>query len=248
MISKYTPSFPLFRNHHQELYIIMTLWSSVSLNNGNSPIMEQLIFFHDHTIIIITNIIVIISYLITQIILNNLSNRFLFENHNIEIIWTLLPAILLLFIALPRLRLLYLVDEIFNPALTIKIIGHQWYWSYEYSDFEIEFDRFLIPTESLELDSFRLLDVDNRIIVPFNLNTRLLVSSFDVIHSWTIPALGVKIDAVPGRINQINFLAYRPGLFFGQCREICGANHSFIPICLEISSIHNFYNWIKTNN
>lgn len=223
----------------------MSFWNSISFPDANSPIIEQLIFFHDHTIIIIINIIVLISYLILKIIFNNLYNRFLFENHKIEIIWTFLPAILLVFIALPRLRLLYLVDEIFNPAIRLKIIGHQWYWSYEYSDFNIEFDSFIIPDNELNENIFRLLDVDNRVIIPFNLNSRLLITSFDVIHSWTVPSLGIKIDAIPGRINQINFLAYRPGLFFGQCREICGANHRFIPICLEITSIDNFWNWIK---
>lgn len=225
----------------------MTLWNSIWVNNANSPLMEQLIFFHDHTIIIIVNIIILISYLIRNIFINKIYNRFLFEHHKIEIIWTLIPAIILIFIALPRLRLLYLVDELFDPSLSIKIIGHQWYWSYEYSDFDIEFDRFIIPVSDFDLDFFRLLDVDNRILSPFNINTRLLISSFDVIHSWTIPALGIKIDAVPGRINQINFLAYRPGLFFGQCREICGANHRFIPICIEITNINNFINWVFKN-
>nr|YP_009710904.1 cytochrome c oxidase subunit II [Tinaminyssus melloi]QGA47507.1 cytochrome c oxidase subunit II [Tinaminyssus melloi] len=225
----------------------MSFWNTINFMDANSPIMEQLIFFHDHTMIIMINIMMIISYLMAKIMFNNLYNRFFYENHKMEMTWTFMPAILLIFIAIPSLRLLYLVDEMFNPAMTIKITGHQWYWSYEYSDLNWEIDSFMIPDFESKNNNFRLLDVDNRLTIPFNMNLRLLVTSFDVIHSWTIPSLGVKIDAVPGRINQINFLAYRPGLFFGQCSEICGANHSFMPICMEVTSLNNFMLWGKHN-
>lgn len=151
-----------------------------------------------------------------------------------------------MFIALPSLRLLYLLDEIRTPSLTLKTVGHQWYWSYEYSDFNsIEFDSYIIPQNELNNNNFRLLEVDNRIILPINLKIRILISAADVIHSWTIPSLGVKVDGTPGRLNQTNFLINRPGLFFGQCSEICGANHSFIPIVIERVNLNNFINWIK---
>nr|YP_010535560.1 cytochrome c oxidase subunit II [Alectorobius guaporensis]UYB78342.1 cytochrome c oxidase subunit II [Alectorobius guaporensis]UYB78355.1 cytochrome c oxidase subunit II [Alectorobius guaporensis] len=223
----------------------MMTWSNIAFPNANSPIMEQLIFFHDHSMIIIILITIVTLYMIMNIIFNTFKSRFLMEGQEIEILWTIIPAIILVYIALPSLRLLYLMEEAFFPSMSMKVIGHQWYWSYEYSDFNIEFDSFMLPSESMNNSSFRLLDVDNRLIVPFNSNLRLLITSSDVIHSWTIPSLGVKVDAVPGRLNQISSQVNRPGLFFGQCSEICGANHSFMPISMEITSIKNFFNWIK---
>lgn len=180
---------------------------------------------------------------------NSFTNRFLLRGQTIEIIWTVIPAIVLMFIALPSLRLLYLLDEIRIPSITLKTIGHQWYWSYEYSDFiNIEFDSYIIPVNDINISNFRLLDVDNRIILPINLKIRILISAADVIHSWTIPSLGVKVDGAPGRLNQTNFLINRPGLFFGQCSEICGANHRFMPIVIERVNLKTFINWIKTFN
>lgn len=168
------------------------------------------------------------------------------EGQIIEIIWTILPAVTLIFIALPSLRLIYILDEVRNPVLTVKIIGHQWYWSYEYSDFkQIEFDSYIIPTNDLKSYNFRLLDVDNRIVIPFESPIRIIVTSSDVIHSWTIPSIGVKIDATPGRLNQARLITRRPGLFFGQCSEICGANHRFIPIVIERISTKYFIKWIS---
>jgi len=156
-----------------------------------------------------------------------------------------LPAIILLFIAFPSLRILYLIDEIRNPLITLKRIGHQWYWKYEYSNFlNIEFDSYIQPQI---INKFRLLEVDNNIIIPINCQIRVLVTAADVLHSWTIPRLGVKIDATPGRLNQTNFFINRKGLFYGQCSEICGANHSFIPILLERTNFKNFIKWIKIN-
>nr|AIZ58532.1 cytochrome c oxidase subunit II [Reticulinasus faini]UYB78017.1 cytochrome c oxidase subunit II [Reticulinasus faini] len=224
----------------------MTTWSNISFPNSNSPIMEQMIFFHDHSMMIIILITIITFYMIFNIISNSFKSRFLMENQEIEILWTIIPAIILIYIALPSLRLLYLMEESFYPNMSMKVIGHQWYWSYEYSDFNIEFDSFMIPNESMNKSSFRLLDVDNRMIIPFNTNLRILISSSDVIHSWTIPSLGVKMDAVPGRLNQISTQTYRPGIYFGQCSEICGANHSFMPISMEITSLTNFMNWMKS--
>jgi len=223
----------------------MITWSTIIFPNANSPIIEQIIFFHDHSIIILVLITILITYIIINIICNKFTNRYLLEGQDIETIWTILPAVILIFIALPSLRLLYLIEESFEPSLSIKIIGHQWYWSYEYSDFNIRFDSFIVPQTEINKDTFRLLDVDNRILIPYNINTRFLITSADVIHAWTIPSLGVKVDAVPGRLNQLTASSTRPGLFFGQCSEICGANHSFIPITIEVTSINNFITWVK---
>nr|UKG18977.1 cytochrome c oxidase subunit II [Dendrolimus punctatus] len=224
----------------------MATWSNLNLQNGASPLMEQIIFFHDHTLIILIMITILVGYLMINLFFNKYINRFLLEGQMIELIWTILPAITLIFIALPSLRLLYLLDELNNPLITLKSIGHQWYWSYEYSDFfNVEFDSYMIPSNELTLNGFRLLDVDNRIVLPLNNQIRIMVTATDVIHSWTIPALGVKVDANPGRLNQTNFFLNRPGLFFGQCSEICGANHSFMPIVIESVPINNFINWIN---
>lgn len=224
----------------------MATWSNFGLQDRASPLIEQLNFFHDHTILILTIITILVGYLIIILCFNTFTNRFLLHGQTIEVIWTILPAVVLIFIALPSLRLLYLLDEVRNPAITLKTIGHQWYWSYEYSDFlNIEFDSYIIPTNELQINGFRLLDVDNRIILPINNQIRILVSAADVLHSWTVPALGVKVDATPGRLNQTNFLINRPGLFFGQCSEICGANHSFIPIVIERVPTNYFIKWIS---
>nr|YP_010329989.1 cytochrome c oxidase subunit II [Theretra alecto]UNP54919.1 cytochrome c oxidase subunit 2 [Theretra alecto] len=224
----------------------MATWSNLNLQNGTSPLMEQIIFFHDHTLIILIMITILVGYLMLNLFFNKYINRFLLEGQMIEMIWTILPAITLIFIALPSLRLLYLLDELNNPLITLKSIGHQWYWSYEYSDFHnIEFDSYMIPSNELNSNNFRLLDVDNRIILPMNNQIRIMVTAADVIHSWTIPSLGVKVDANPGRLNQTNFFINRPGIYYGQCSEICGANHSFMPIVIESISIKNFINWIN---
>lgn len=223
----------------------MTTWSSLGIQDRNSPIIEQLNFFHDHSLLILILVTTLVGYLIITLFFNQLNNRFLLHGQTIEVIWTILPAIVLLFIAFPSLRILYLLDEINNPAISLKTIGHQWYWRYEYSDFNnIEFDSYMLPSNNL--DSFRLLDVDNRIILPINNQIRILVTATDVLHSWTIPSLGVKIDANPGRLNQTNFFINRPGLYFGQCSEICGANHSFIPIVIESVPSNFFVKWIKS--
>nr|WNO18682.1 cytochrome c oxidase subunit II [Pintara tabrica melli] len=223
----------------------MATWSNFNLQNSASPLMEQIIFFHDHTLIILIMITILISYLMMSLFFNKYINRFLLEEQMIELIWTILPTITLIFIALPSLRLLYLLDELNNPLMTLKSIGHQWYWSYEYSDFmNIEFNSYMIQSNDHK-NNFRLLDVDNRIILPMNNQIRILITATDVIHSWTIPSLGIKVDANPGRLNQTNFFINRPGIFFGQCSEICGANHSFMPIVIESISIKNFINWIN---
>nr|WJW73790.1 cytochrome c oxidase subunit II [Pseudomicrodon sp.] len=227
----------------------MATWSNLNLQDSNSPLMEQLSFFHDHTLLIIMMITIMVGYMMIMLFSNQLTNRFLLHGQTIELIWTILPAIILFFIALPSLRLLYLLDEINEPLLTLKTIGHQWYWSYEYSDFmNIEFDSYMIPTNEISTENFRLLDVDNRVILPMNSQIRILVTTTDVIHSWTIPSLSVKIDGSPGRLNQTNIFMNRPGLMYGQCSEICGTNHSFMPIVIESIPMNFFIKWISNLN
>nr|AGJ84204.1 cytochrome c oxidase subunit II [Eriosoma sp. 22383]AGJ84208.1 cytochrome c oxidase subunit II [Eriosoma sp. 23031] len=219
-------------------------WMKLSFQNSNSPLMEQLIFFHDHTIFIIIMIMCMITYLMMFIMNNKFINIKISENQLIELIWTIIPPIILIFIAMPSLHLLYLMDEIKSPILTIKIFGHQWFWSYEYSDFmNINFESYLI--NDLTQEKFRLIEVDNKTVLPYKFNIRLLISSDDVIHSWTIPSLAIKMDAIPGRMNQINMFMNRPGLYFGQCSEICGINHSFMPIQIESINLNKFIYWIK---
>nr|YP_009433259.1 cytochrome c oxidase subunit II [Phymata americana]AGO27989.1 cytochrome c oxidase subunit II [Phymata americana] len=224
----------------------MATWSNINLQDSSSPLMEQMTFFHDHALMILVGITILVGYTMMSAMNNKLLNRNLLEGQTIELIWTTLPAITLVFIALPSLRLLYLMDEVNNPMITIKAVGHQWYWSYEYSDFKnLEFDSYMKPTNELEENEFRLLEVDNRTILPMNTQVRILVTAADVLHSWAIPSLGIKIDGAPGRLNQGSINLSRPGLLFGQCSEICGANHSFMPIVVESVSLKQFMNWLK---
>nr|YP_009692493.1 cytochrome c oxidase subunit II [Limnogonus intermedius]QEH58918.1 cytochrome c oxidase subunit II [Limnogonus intermedius] len=226
----------------------MTTWSQINMQDANSPIMEQLMFFHDNTMIILIMITVMILWIMIKMIFNKNINRYMMENQMIEIIWTVIPALILVLIALPSLKILYMMDEIKSPTITIKAIGHQWYWSYEYSDFKnIEFESYMKPTNEIEKNEFRLLETDNRIILPMNNQIRILVTATDVLHSWTIPSLGIKIDAIPGRLNQGSIFINRPSIMYGQCSEICGANHSFMPITMESVTTKQFISWLKNN-
>lgn len=210
----------------------MPVWGFLYFQDGVSYVIEHLIFFHDYTIAIIIIIIFLVGYILVGSYVNKSYNLGLFEGQELEIIWTILPAIFLVFIAFPSLRLLYLIEESELYDITIKLLGRQWYWSYEYRDFDLRvFDSYIL-NENERI--FRLLYVDNCLVVPENSSIRVIVSGADVIHSWTIPSLGVKADAIPGRLNQLSLNFNRVGLFFGECSEICGANHSFIPIIIMV--------------
>nr|ALO70988.1 cytochrome c oxidase subunit 2 [Pselaphinae sp. 3 EF-2015] len=216
------------------------------IQDSISPLMEQLVFFHDHSLLILLIITSMVSYMMINLFFNKFNYRYLLDNQIIEMIWTIIPAFILIFIALPSLQILYLLDEMINPIITIKTIGHQWYWSYEYTDFKnIEFDSYMISQNDMNINNFRLLDVDNRLVIPYNSQIRMMVTAQDVLHSWTIPSISVKIDAVPGRLNQTNFFINKTGIYFGQCSEICGANHSFMPITLESISMNFFIKWMS---
>nr|YP_009318364.1 cytochrome c oxidase subunit II [Omphalius nigerrimus]AOZ71845.1 cytochrome c oxidase subunit II [Omphalius nigerrimus] len=223
----------------------MALWGQLGFQDAASPLMEQLIFLHDHAMLVLILIITVVGYVAVSLVTSPFISRNEVDGQELETIWTILPAVFLVFLGLPSLRLLYLLDEVGPCALTIKSVGHQWYWSYEYSDFlNIEFDSYMIPSDELDSGQFRLLEVDHRAVVPVNANIRVLVSSADVIHSWTVPSLGVKADAIPGRLNQLSLFIQYPGVFYGQCSEICGANHSFMPIVLEAVEIDDFAGWV----
>nr|AND97160.1 cytochrome c oxidase subunit II [Theopompa sp. FY-2016a] len=224
----------------------MATYVSLGLQDSSSPLMEHLMYFHDHSMFIITMIVMTVGYLMLALMINKFMDRHVMDGQFLEILWTILPAVVLVFIALPSLRILYLIDENNNPTLTLKTIGHQWYWSYEYSDFSnIEFDSYMTPQNEMKSHNIRLLEVDNHTSLPMNTLTRILITSEDVIHSWTVPSVGVKADATPGRLNQATFWFNRPGVFYGQCSEICGANHSFMPIVMESTSTNDFLNWIS---
>lgn len=168
----------------------------------------------------------------------------------IEVVWTIIPALILVAIAVPSFALLYSVDERVDPALTVKVVGHQWYWSYEYSDY-VEgkeggraFDSYMLPDDELTTGQLRLLEVDHRLGRPIDTHIRRIVTAADVLHSWTIPSFGVKIDACPGRLNQVSRFVTRPGVYYGQCSEICGVNHGFMPIAVEAMTLTDYMTWL----
>ena len=180
-----------------------------------------------------------------------ISNKYLNHGTLIELIWTITPALILILIAFPSFKLLYLMDEVTDPSLSILVEGHQWYWSYQYPDFLnsdeefIEFDSYLVPESDLEEGALRLLEVDNRVIIPELTHVRFIITAADVIHSFAMPALGIKVDAYPGRLNQASVLINREGTFYGQCSEICGILHSSMPIVVESVSLEKFLSWLQ---
>ena len=157
-----------------------------------------------------------------------------------------------MFVAVPSFALLYSVDEIIDPAVTIKAVGHQWYWSYEYSDYcadgsePIAFDAYMLPEEDLEPGNLRLLEVDNRVVLPVDTHVRLIITAADVLHCWAMPSFGVKMDACPGRLNQTSIFIKREGTYYGQCSEICGVNHGFMPIVVDAVSLEDYIRWISS--
>lgn len=237
-------------------YDVAEKWQ-LGFQDPSSPIMEEIINFHHYIFIYLVFILVGVSYFLTQIVRTftktkrYISHKFLIHGTTLELVWTITPALILACIAYPSFKLLYLMDQIMEPAITIKAIGHQWYWSYEYSDYAnqdgttINFDSIMLSEDELETGDFRLLEVTNNVVVPVNTHVRVIVTAADVLHSWAVPSLGVKMDAIPGRLNQTSFLATREGLFYGQCSEICGANHAFMPIVVEVVSLKDYCEYIS---
>ena len=213
--------------------------------------MEDLVWFHDYMLLpIITAITVFVLFLVVYACIryraarNPVASQ---TSHNtfIEIIWTLVPCLILIVMAVPSLKLLYEQDEIPPADVTIKAVGYQWYWGYEYPDENIIFDSYMIEEKDLKPGQPRLLSVDNEIVVPVNKVVKVLITANDVLHAWALPSFGVKRDAVPGRINETWFKADRTGTFYGQCSELCGIKHAFMPITVNVVSQEEYVKWLK---
>lgn len=217
-----------------------------------SPLMEELNNFHHFLLWIIGIIVLIVTLLLGYVCVkfnakaNPVPAKF---SHNvlIESIWTIIPVIVLIFIAIPSFKVLSMMEKTPANEMTIKVVGYQWYWHYIYPDHgNIEFDSYLITKENLKLGQKRLLEVDNRIVLPENTVVKFLITAGDVIHSFAVPALGIKTDAVPGRTNETWTKVLKKGVYYGQCSELCGVNHGFMPIAIEVVSKEEFQQWIAT--
>lgn len=232
---------------------VPTPWG-VRLQDAATPNQEGIHELYDHIMFYLALILGLVSYILYVIIKDFKNNKFAYKylRHGqiLEIIWTIFPAIILLLIAFPSFILLYLCDEVLTPAMTIKVVGLQWYWKYEYSDFisdtgeTIEYESYIVPDDMLEEGQLRLLDTDTSIIVPVDTHVRFIVTANDVIHSFTVPSLGLKVDATPGRLNQVSALIQRTGVYYGQCSELCGVNHALMPIKVECVPISDFVEWL----
>lgn len=232
-----------------------TAWQ-LGFQDPATPIAEGIIHFHHDLRRIRLGVVAFVGWMLFRCLSHFRADRNpvpsdVVHGTVIEIVWTLIPAFILVGVAVPSFSLLYAVDEIVDPALTLKVVGHQWYWSYEYSDYtsesgdSIDFDSYRIPDSDLEEGNLRLLEVDNRVVLPVDTHVRLIITSADVLHSWAVPSFGVKLDACPGRLNQVSRFAKREGVFYGQCSEICGTNHAFRPIAVEVVSLADYVSWIS---
>lgn len=222
-----------------------------------TAIAESIIELHDIIMFYMVIVLTLVTYILYSIITsfnnnkNPISYKYMIHGTTLEVIWTIFPAVVLIFIALPSFVLLYLSDEVIDPAMTIKAIGYQWYWVYEYSDFindsgeTIQLESYIIPDDLLEEGQLHSLDVDNRLVAPIDTHIRIVVTANDVIHDFTVPSLGFKVDACPGRLNQISAIIQREGVFYGQCSELCGSAHSSMPIVIEAVTLPKFLEWLN---
>ena len=208
----------------------MIFWGIYSLQDALRVTIEQIVYFHDYLMMVILIIMCIVGYFLGFVLFTKTFSSRIVADHLVESVWTILPIVVLIFLVYPSIYLLYLVDERRVEFLcTLKVIGHQWYWRYKIDGlFSLDIDSYLDRESAV-----RLIDVDNRVVVPAQEHIRALITSRDVLHSWALPALGVKIDAIPGRLNQFVFIVILNSVIHGQCSEICGVNHSFIPIVIE---------------
>ncbi len=205
---------------------------------------EFLSYFHDYMLVLLTFIILYVSYWFVLVITHKSVRRFDLDSHLLEMVWTVLPIGFLLLIALPSLYLLYLTEDFADYSVCVKAIAHQWYWEYEYASFGVLYDSYIL-TDAVD-GSFRSFDVDNRVFLPVGMRSMVVVTSADVLHSWAVPSLGVKVDAIPGRLNYLNIMPLSVGVYYGQCSELCGANHSFIPIVVESVALSDILLHVKT--
>jgi cytochrome c oxidase subunit 2 len=214
--------------------------------------MYAIIDLHDRIIFYLLIILAVVIWFLVSSFLNTDHMAHLHHGNVLELLWTITPAVILWAIGLPSLRLLYMMDEILDPELSVKVMGNQWYWSYEYSDYvdsgvSIAFDSFMIGDADLELGDLRVLAVDNYLVLPINTSIRLLISSNDVIHSFALPSLALKSDAIPGRLNATGLIINRPSTFYGQCSELCGVLHGFMPIGLHAVNIPSYLNFLESH-
>jgi cytochrome c oxidase subunit 2 len=216
-----------------------------------SPVKAYIEWFHDLLLWIITVITVFVLGLLIYTMVRFRASRNpaptrTAHNTLLEVAWTAIPVLILVVIAIPSFKLLYLGDRTQNSDMTVKVVGHQWYWSYEYPDQgELKFDSYMVPESDIKPGQQRLLEVDNRVVVPAGTNVRILVAGTDVIHSWFVPSLGVQIYAVPGRLNETWVNVTKPGVYYGQCNQICGINHAYMPIAVEALSKEDFARWVE---
>ena len=217
-----------------------------------SPTMEQITDFHNLLLIVITLITIFVLGLLLYVMYRfsekrNPNPSRTTHNTVVEVLWTVIPVVILVIIAIPSFKLLYYADRAEDAEMTIKAIGHQWYWSYEYpDDGNFTFDAFMVEEADLQDGQHRLLDTDNYVVLPINTKIRLLIAADDVLHSFALPAMGVKLDAVPGRINETWVEITREGTFYGQCSEICGSGHSYMPIAVKAVSKEDYAAWVET--
>ena len=216
-----------------------------------SSSMRDIDKFHDLLLVISIAIAVVVLALLLYVVWRfsekrNPTPSQTTHNTLLEVAWTILPIIILVIIAIPSFKLLFFTDRIENADLTLKAIGRQWYWSYEYPDHgNFTFDANMIQTKDLKGDQRRLMETDNRVVLPVGKNVRLLFTASDVLHSWAVPAFGLKLDAVPGRLNETWVRVEKEGVYYGFCSELCGVNHSYMPIAVEVVSQERFDAWIK---
>ena len=215
-----------------------------------SKSMSDIVLFHDYMLLpIITAITVFVLFLVIYACIrfratkNKIASQ---TSHNttIEIVWTLVPCLILIIMAVPSFKVLYSQDRVPPADVTVKAIGYQWYWGYEYPDENIIFDSYMIEDKDLKANQPRLLSVDNEVVVPVNKNIKVLITANDVLHAWALPSFGVKRDAVPGRINETWFKADRTGTFYGQCSELCGIKHAFMPITVRVVTDEEYKKWL----
>jgi cytochrome c oxidase subunit 2 len=224
----------------------------IGFQQAVTPIMHQITDFHTYVTIIITVIALFVLGLLVYVMSrfnekrNPLPSR---TSHNtpIEIAWTVIPILILVAIAIPSFRLLFAQYDFPKPDLTITATGSQWYWSYEYPDHGISFDSLMVQEGALKEGQPRLLTVDREVVVPVNKNVQVQIKANDVIHDWAVPAFGIKLDAVPGRLQTTWFKADREGIYYGQCSELCGRNHAFMPIAVRVVSEDAFNDWLAKN-
>lgn len=217
-----------------------------------TPIAEGIVRFHHDLIAVLIRVSVFVAWIITRAVTHFVETKKHIPSTVVhgtlrEVVWTIIPALVLVAIAVPSFALLYSVDERVVPAITVKVVGHQWYWSYEYSDIGEEsrsFDSYMLPEDERVDGGRRLYEVDNRMVLPLDTHVRLLITSADVLHCWAVPSFGIKRDACPGRLNQVSLYVTRPGVYYGQCSEICGVNHGFMPIAVEVRTRADYAIWL----